>query len=158
MCANNDEEDFENSEVSADVQEITVDSEGCAQGARLEFLEDIGGLPLETLHANSRARRIWYRSKLAKLPSDLDGLPARECDEDDEQDASFFSAACVRRGNLRSGPDAKSPACRRQQALNLNARRSIAEKKRGLCWRQVCKSSHAPDRNSCGGCREGVYL
>lgn len=73
MCANNDEEDFENSEVNADVQEMTVDSEGCAQGAKLESLEDICGLPAESRH----------RSKLAKLPSDRDGLPARE-DEDEE--------------------------------------------------------------------------
>jgi hypothetical protein len=46
ICANNDDEDLENKVVNADVQETTADSEGCAQGVRLEFLEDIGGLSL----------------------------------------------------------------------------------------------------------------
>jgi hypothetical protein len=43
MCANNDEDDFEKSVVNADVQEMTLDSDGCAQGVKLESLEDIGG-------------------------------------------------------------------------------------------------------------------
>jgi hypothetical protein len=84
MCANNEEEDLENNVVNADVQEMTLDSEGCAQGVKLAPLEDIDGLAplgrsMPTARWDSR-----HKSKLSKLPFDLDLLPVRVEEDEDE--------------------------------------------------------------------------
>jgi hypothetical protein len=75
ICANKDEDDFEKRVVNADVQDMTVDSGGCAQG---ESLADLGWLSLERSMPTVARGESRQRSKLVKLPSDREVLPARE--------------------------------------------------------------------------------